>query len=296
LPQVHEDRSTEFDFSITFLLPQGSEGEEFMNTVLEVFPEVHMDTFSTCSFVLVPYGGDKTAMVALHRLGPVEALEQARRCGPMKKTAQDESEPPTNVGQTTTWQRQGLPETADEMAARSTAIVYVVHSFHSAEDAEQQLGPICSVEASYRVANQRHQPRRFIVALQAEHSATCKAEDLGRSGLFGREVLKKLQARAVTPLPCTAVTAGYLPGHERLVVQIVEALAAHFRPDRFGENAREGERSLVGYSVPASKDKKDGSSWMGTETTAGSSLCTSLQTSPPGSLSTTAKSQGQCEP
>jgi len=252
-----------------------------METVLLAFPEGHFDVASQCSFALVPYGGDKTAMVALHRLGPVEALEQARRCGPARAQSKD------------------LPETADEMAARSTAIVYVVHSFHSAEDAEQQLGPICSVEASYRVAAKKHQPRRFIAALHdADDTAASQAEEMGRSGPLGCEVLKKLQARAVAPLPCSAVTRGSLYRHERLVVQIVEALAAHFRPDRFDECSGDSERpSAFGTSASVFGGKeKDVCSLVGSETTAGSSLCTTPQTSPPGSLSTTAKSQGQCEP
>lgn len=281
LPQVHEDRSTEFDFSITFLLPQGIEGEEFMETVLLAFPEGHFDVASQCSFALVPYGGDKTAMVALHRLGPVEALEQARRYGPARA------------------QSKGLPETVDEMGAKSTAIVYVVHSFHSAEDAEQQLGPICSVEASYRVAAKKHQPRRFIAALHdADDAAACKEEEMGRSGPLGCEVLKKLQARAVAPLPCSAVTRGSLYRHERLVVQIVEALAAHFRPDRFDSRPHDTDQpSAFGTSASVVGGKeKDVCSLVGSETTAGSSFCTTPQTSPPGSLSTTAKSQGQCEP
>jgi len=254
---VHEDRCTEFDFSITFLLPRGLEGEEFMDTVLAAFPEAPPNAESPCSFALVPYGGDKTALVALHRLDPVEALEQARRCAPPKS-------------------REEVPEAADEMAARSTAFVYVVRAFRSAEDAEQQLGPICSVEASYRGAAKRHQPRRFIVALQ---------DDDDRSGPLGRDVLKKLQARAVAPLPCTAVTRGCPAGHEKLVVQIVEGLASHFRHEHSGDTP----------STANGFKEKDGSSLVGSETTAGSSFCTTPQTSPPGSLSTTAKSQCQTE-
>jgi hypothetical protein len=173
LPQVHEDRSTEFDFSITFLVPRGLEGEEFMDIVLAVFPEAHIDAASSCSTATVPYGGDKTAMVALHRLGPVEALEHVRRSSASSAISYKKKLCGEATEDDSGWPRIGLPEAADE----SAALVYVVHAFRSAEDAEQQLGPICSVEASYRVAARKHQPRRIgnlDTATRISRSAACR--------------------------------------------------------------------------------------------------------------------------
>lgn len=300
LPQVQEDRSTEFDFSITFIVPRGLEGEEFMEYIGAAFPEAHTDATSSLCFVLVPYGGDKTALLALQQLGPVEALEQARCCGPRQPIADSRRARGPQAGASgpqasfasqdgqpellteespRIWKRlgrKGLPEPADEMSARSTAIAYVVRSFRSAEDAEQQLGPICSVEASYRVAAAKHRPRRFLVALHDAEAgkAVERPVDFGRPGPLGRDVLKKLQSRAVAPLPCTAVSRGDLLGHQSLVVQIVEALAAHFRPGG------------------AAADEKYECSGVGSETTAGSSMCTTPQTSPLSSLSTPAMPHG----
>lgn len=291
LPQVHEDRSTEFDFGITFIVPRGQEGEEFMAYIVAAFPEGRADASSPFCFVLVPYGGDKTALVALQQLGPVEALEQARRCGPKPPNCGRERGPQGACGQASfasqdtqpelcsaespgIWKRKGLPETADEMSARSTAIAYMVHAFRSAEDAEQQLGPICSVEASYRNAALRHRPRRFLIALHDQEPGQVERPvDFGRPGPLGRDVLKKLQHRGHRDLPCTAITRGDISGHQALVIQIVEALAAQFRQG--GSAEEKYENSVVG-----------------SETTAGSSMCTTPQTSPLSSLSTPAMPQG----
>lgn len=223
LLQVQEERSTEFDFGITFLLPKGKVGADFIGTVLAAFPTTRPNSASSL-YTLVPYGGDKTALVALQQLGPVEALEQARRSTSF--AGHELSSLSTDKCRIV--QRKGLPDTADEIAALTAALVYVVHTFRSVEDTEQQLGPVCAVEAFYRAAAGKYKPQRYIAAVQ-EPSSSGTVVDLNRPGPFGEEVLKKLQSRAVNRLPCAPVESRDLAGHRSLIVQIVEALAMPFR-------------------------------------------------------------------
>jgi len=223
LLQVQEERSTEFDFGITFLLPKGKVGADFIGTVLAAFPTTRPNSASSL-YTLVPYGGEKTALVALQQLGPVEALEQARRSTSF--AGHELSSLSTDKCRIV--QRKGLPDTADEIAALTAALVYVVHTFRSVEDTEQQLGPVCAVEAFYRAAAGKYKPQRYIAAVQ-EPSSSGTVVDLNRPGPLGEEVLKKLQSRAVNRLPCAAVESRDLAGHRSLIVQIVEALAMPFR-------------------------------------------------------------------
>merc|ERR1712190_711538 len=129
LPLLHEERSLEATFHVTFILPIGPESQEFAAHIaagfaqadFEVSPRPHEARDS----VLVPYADHKTALVTLRHVGPVEAIEYARLraqnqagCGP-----------------------HSLPDTADEMSALSNALVYVVRRPAPENSYEPQLGP-----------------------------------------------------------------------------------------------------------------------------------------------------------
>lgn len=201
LPKVHEESSLECTFHTTFLLPAGEVGDEFFEALYRSFA-VEADGAER-GFVLVPYDGDrKTAIVTLRRVGPSEALEHLRL---------------RSMGGRCASRAESLPETCDEMAALSTALVYVTHG--PAHGLEQQLGPICASESSYR-SSPGHQPCRFVAALQPS------AQSPGAAA--GGDVGRELQACRVGPLPVLTVERGDLSSHRRLLVRVVEALAQHF--------------------------------------------------------------------
>lgn len=288
LAQVSEDSATELDCSVTFLLPMGEEGEEFMSAVLSAFPQVNFSSSNASICVTVPYGGGKTAMVSLQKLGPVEALQQVRQCASIMSQ--------TNDSDVSGPQGNGLHlEPVGEVGAQSSALVYVVRPFNSAEDAEQQLGPICSVEALYRSADQRRQPRRFLAALYGGgegNACYCSTKDgicegpaeLNIPGPFGKEVLRRLASRRVDPAPsCTAVRRNCIAEHEAFVKLIVQALASHFRPGQGG----------VGKALCRTDKVCEMSSTLSTDTTEAGSLRSSPgltpQTTPAGIVYATAR-------
>lgn len=213
LPRVYEESSLECTFHTTFLLPADEVGEEFFETLRRSFVEAEGHKAAANAergFVLVPYDEDrKTAIVTLRRVGPFEALEQLRHRslggdGPGKGLCRSE----------------GLPETCDEMAALSTALIYVTHGqFGSGCIAEHQLGPVCAAETSYR-SSSSHQPCRFVAAL---HDPPASGPGVGCD-----DISRELQARRVGPLPVLAVERRDLASHRRLLVHIVESLAQHF--------------------------------------------------------------------
>jgi len=211
LPLLHEERSLESTFHLTLLLPMGPVGQEFMQCTCAGFAKAEGDAVVNASpqdRILVPYADRKNALVSLRQVGPVEALEHART---RSASAFSEDRP------------QALPETADEMSALSTALIYVV-----ADSSEQQLGPICAVEASY-AAVRRHRPCRWLVALHdpGEENLPAGAPE-GSPGFLGEAILQELQSRRVGHLPCRSVVRRRLASHRAFLVHVVETLAGHF--------------------------------------------------------------------
>eukprot|EP00747_Dinoflagellata_sp_TGD_P214911 gnl/TRDRNA2_/TRDRNA2_87710_c0_seq1.p1 gnl/TRDRNA2_/TRDRNA2_87710_c0~~gnl/TRDRNA2_/TRDRNA2_87710_c0_seq1.p1 ORF type:complete len:772 (+),score=113.13 gnl/TRDRNA2_/TRDRNA2_87710_c0_seq1:54-2369(+) len=225
MPVVPEEQSLEFTFDVTFLLPSGEEGKEFMEHLLAACSSLApahvtttnvnaVDKLSEPISALIPCAGGGTALVGLRQLGQADALKHVMLRARCRGTDAGASLP-----------QGGLPETTDKTSARSTALVYVVHSFRSMEDKERQLGPICAVEASYKAAAGGFMPLRLVVAL---HDAEAPANESDKPGPLGEEVLKELRARRVLELPGLAVNRGDTAGHRALVQHIAECLAAHF--------------------------------------------------------------------
>lgn len=201
LPLLHEERILDSNLQVTFLLPIGPVGAQFAEGVRAGFMEADEDTPPGRSILQVPYAGNKIALVTLWQIGPLEALEHARR-----------------RSQGSLCERENAPlDTSDEMSALSSALIYVVHRDEAIDCMEQQLGPICAVEASFGVM-QSHQPRRFVVAVQDS-----------QEGDFGETILKDLEARRVSSLQCMSVVRGDPESHRAVLVQVVETLAAHFQ-------------------------------------------------------------------
>lgn len=220
LPLLHEERSLESTFHVTFLLPHGPVGQEFMEHVRVGFAEA--EGHLGCG-VLVPYADRKTALVSLRQ----SALRRPQ-------TALDIP--------------QVLLAAADEMSALSTALVYVIHRPLLVDDADVQLGSICAIEASYTAAPGNH-PRRFLAELCESDAVTGSCMAPVAAGLantprfLSEEILHGLRSHNLGQLPCTHVIRGDPASHSKFLVQVVEALAAHFcqRPptdDDFSCNAQ----------------------------------------------------------
>jgi len=216
LPSLEEERSLEGNFQISFLAPFG-EGADLLRSVRTTFGEDQRD------FVLVPYMGQRTALVSLQQLGPLEALNHVRRRS-------------NNVGQmwlggASSLEASGcaaLPEPTSEVDARSTALVYVVHATASPDEAERQLGPICATEAFYASANPKFRPYRFVMAMHEPRDLQAATATLD-GGSLGEQVRQQLRARKVTALlPCLSSTRGSAKSLSGFMTQIVSALAADF--------------------------------------------------------------------
>merc|ERR1712107_672724 len=161
--------------------------------------------------VLVPYADHKTALVTLRHVGPVEAIEYARLRSQLREGG----------GQ------HALPDTSDEMSALSNALVYVVRRPQDGDSYEQQLGPICAVEASYTQSVREYQPSRFLVALHdADSNEFVTRAD--KTPSLSVEVLRELQARRISQMPSADVHRYSRASYRSLLIHIVETLAANF--------------------------------------------------------------------
>jgi hypothetical protein len=238
LPRLHEERSLECTFQVTFLVPFGPEGRNFMENIRAAFGEAPsalaashtVSANSDKSFVLVPYAGSRTALVLLQDIGPVRALEHVRlrsRCSSRDLAKSGKAQP------------EALPEPTNEMCARSTALVYVVHAAQCMDGLERQLGPICSVEAFYAAAGSEFLPQRSIVALQEPESGShvFEAPDplvpptarlRGQGSSDTEEIIRQLQHRRVPRLPCTNVRMRDRESHRNLLLHLVNSLASDF--------------------------------------------------------------------
>ncbi|CAE8585452.1 unnamed protein product [Polarella glacialis] len=250
LPLLDEELALDSNFHVTFLLPLEPIGFEFTNELEAAgftFVNGHVDDrqgSDTASMpsaksicLLVPYSDNKSALVTLRQVGPVEALQHARLRSQRAARAGDsgESSPESSCDD-----YKALPETADEMSALSTALVYVVQPRNGrcADIAEQQLGPICAVEASY-AALRGHQPCRFIAALHEPPGS--ESGNPAAPASPGEEVLRELQARRVGGhIPCVKVQRGDPHSYRALLVHVVESLASNFY--RAGSSPKKGPR------------------------------------------------------
>lgn len=214
LLQVPEHRSMEFMLGITFLVPHGNDPTELMNTLSLVFPMVKEEHYMPnliSPTALVPQGYHNMALVSFQTMGPVDALKKAQ-CH-SKNNLQDALNP------------TGLPETSDVFCSQSAAIVYVVRPFESEEEAEQQLGPICSIEACCRSMFTSLQPKRYVAVM---HSSS-EPYSLLKQGVrdpVGDDILSRLRSRAVASMPCTAIAERDLKSHQALITQVVDDLTA----------------------------------------------------------------------
>lgn len=204
LPQLHEERSLDCTFDITFLVPASEEGQSFATDTLAAFGEVSPSEKQ----LVVPFGGNRTALVNMRQLGPVQALDFVRSRAHSVQT---------NFSDT-------LPEPS-EKRSRSSAVVYAVHATNSMDDAERLVGPVCSVEAYYVTAVSDHRPCRFLAVLQDEAEVDTA---FGAPGSFGDEVVRQLRSRGVGRLPCIAVTKGRLSSHRHFLTRIVNCMATNF--------------------------------------------------------------------
>mmetsp|Transcript_28677 Transcript_28677/g.78847 ORF Transcript_28677/g.78847 Transcript_28677/m.78847 type:complete len:774 (-) Transcript_28677:144-2465(-) len=274
LPLLHEERSLDCTFHVTFLLPMGAWSTEFMETLKAAFssdepglatespeetvpdgkPQVSRDS------VVVPYAGHKAALVTVQGVGPLEALNLARLNCHQQPPQRRPRPPPLVAGfdhsPCEAPVPSALPECVGELGAHSSALVYVVRRPPSSKGAmqatlgEEQLGPICAVEASFAksASNAMDEqlddsgclgravpPRRFVAAV-------CGEEDQS-NWLIADAALRELRARHVGPLPSTTVTQGDLGSHRSLMNRVVETLAAHF--DRDSPSKRQSPLSDV---------------------------------------------------
>jgi len=229
LPRLHEERPLDCTFDLTFVLPMGPVGHDFAIQVKKGFggpeSEAPMGATNLEDVLLVPYDADRRmALVTLRQIGPVDALALARQ----------RSQLAPGFASTATSMRE------DELSVSSTAIVYVVTRAPSVDQAEQQLRPICALEASYS-ASQAPAPSRFLAVLHDEDMSP-KATD--RPQLFG-DVLQELRRRRVEGQLASAVAFREdSESHRGLVVHIVEALAA-----QFGRGSPDAKKRQVGPEI-----------------------------------------------
>jgi len=264
LPLLHEERSLDCNLHVSFLLPIGVQSEEFMDLVRAPFigaDEGAAPEKSDRDFLLVPYDDNKTALVKLHRVGPVEALEHARK----RSHAAAE-------------QKEGLPEPVDKTAAVSTALVYVVHRPASAEGVELQLRPICAAEASYAtLPGQR--PSRFIAAIhdhqELEPLGAGGPGPLAEPGPLGEEMLRELRLRGAGALPCFAVAKGNRVSHRFFLTHVVQALVAS------SDSSSVSSKSMCSLATTEADTATPSSSYPSSPhlSTRGSSSCVSLASS-----------------
>lgn len=273
LPLLHEERALDSNFKVTMLLPLGPLGQEFSDCLRAGFLEAE-DTGvylgERQDRLLVPYADSRIALVTIHQLGPVKALEYARRVQPaMADLGGREATNPLPS--------QELLEMPDEMSALSSALVYVVCRQRAVDSAEQQLGPICAVEASY-AASLGHHPWRFVAAVHDGLGRGGKESFAGCSpGPFGEEVLRELQSRRVCgELPCRAVLRGDIGSHRALLIYIVDSLAAHFHrvtsPQKRSQGSDHGGSPCTGFANDVGKASGTCLSAEATTATPGSSL------------------------
>jgi len=247
LPRLHEERSLECTFQVAFLVPFGPEGRNFLDNIRSAFLEAPSPVngshaaaaaSSDRSFVLVPYAGSRTALVLLQEVGPVQALEHVRL------RSQSQTSQSTDSGRSLKVSAESLPEPTNEMCARSTALVYVVHSAQSMDDRERQLGPICAVEAFYAATTTEFLPSRSIAALRegagmseapsglpgtsSPAPTTQSQKKIGAGASDTVDILRQLQQRRVGELPCTEVFMEDRASHRSLLINLVTSLAGDF--------------------------------------------------------------------
>lgn len=234
MTQVCEHRSIEYNFRAVFLLADDEEGCAFMADMLSACaqPDFGGAVSSSAtpngdgdspaaeneggrgrltterSRVLVPCGDDSAALVALQRLGPVEALNAVRRRTRRMPHASQPARPRGQAGRSFS-PVLGLPELPNRLSARSTLLVYVVRATSSALDVERQMAPIYEVEGTYAAgADSEFVPMRMLVVLgESSASGEFKQEEEDRRAEFAREVTSLLGDRGfadieVVTLPC----------------------------------------------------------------------------------------------
>lgn len=211
---IHEERSLDCTLDVTFLVPYGQDGKDFMMDLHSAF-DSELRTSEEC--VLVPCGGSRTALVMLRSLGPCEAINH------VKRWAQEVNQPSTQKRISAS---QDVLDAAEKTCVLPRALVYVVQRQHCVDGTEQQLGPICRLEASYAAARGEHQPCRFMAALHEPSEMFVEARDAEVPGPVGAEFLRQLEQRGVQQMPCTAVIKGDMASHHALLVYIVETLVA----------------------------------------------------------------------
>lgn len=215
LVQVPEHDTVGLSMRITFLLPHGSSSREFMDTVLQAVPP---DNEGLCTanavnpWTFVPVGNHNMALFSFQTLGQVEALQRVR-CLSLQRNKLSKSDCAMD-----------MPK---DFCAHSAALVYVVKPFASEEEAERQIGPICSVEAYRRSTVTCQQPRRYLVVMHHTSEQNWFPEQNARDPM-SEDVLSRLRSRAVAPMNCTSVLEHDPKSHEALVTQIMDDLTSEF--------------------------------------------------------------------
>jgi len=216
LPLVDENRSLDYTFTVTFLLPVGDWTTAFIDATgacctSSTWPEVQVDPVSGIAqrAVMMPCTEHSNAMVTLRYVGPVEALDQARQRS-----------------------REGLtcfpsmPESPGE-----GALVYVVHEPDFPPSMEELVGPICAMEASY--GNPLvGRPYRMLAAVLGPGDSRRRWE-----ASPGDSIIKELRSRCVAPLPSATVVLGDLGSHRSLLEHITDVLASTAKHDCCAEDA-----------------------------------------------------------
>merc|ERR1712039_538715 len=85
----------------------------------------------------------------------------------------------------------------------------------------------CAVEASYTQSTREYQPSRFLVALH-DTDIDEAASHGDKATPLCSEVLRELQARRISQMPCADVFRHSQPSYRSLLIHIVETLAANF--------------------------------------------------------------------
>lgn len=195
MPQIDEARALDLEVNVTFVILD-DRGSEFFKLALNgaASPEA-----------IIPYGNDRTALAKLQWRQSSEVLKSMAH----------------------------MPEPESEEQALTTAVAYVLWSPHVAEEeepassreraAEDPLAPLCVAESLYRSG--RCPPRRFLVAAHRGMGASGP----GAGDAAREEVLRRVIARGIRPLPSLAVEEGNPKEIGSLALHLVELLAVGLR-------------------------------------------------------------------
>jgi len=268
LAQVPEHASVAFGTTITFLLPYGFEKNKFIEALSVIFP-LRFEGLHSADMVLpcalIPVGNHNVAHIRFHILSAAEGLQRIRHL------SMDPNSLHQDVGfwakDLSAWPcTTGLEELSHDFCSHSAALVYVVRPCTTEEQAERQLGPVCSVEAYRRSVATCQQQRRYLMVMHGS-SEQCVQDSVGK------DILSRLRFRAVAPIPCILVKEKDRKSLERLLSNVLEDLEVDFQPQ----------------STTLEKMKSEGGASFDVSTIEGgsdqSSVGTSLQETPTSSLS-----------